>query len=131
MMKSEIIFPLAFVLFLTACATSTPDNALSKTAKLITAAEAKSEACPESVLQAGASPQDCKCVETELFKLGQIPGALTPVSEINNNVAPTADLDAGRAGKRKIAIGLLRLDAFENCGLFDPNHIVSQTLGST
>lgn len=132
MMKIEIIFFSASILLLTACAvTPPPTQTASKTADLITKAEAKSEACPQSVLDAGASRADCLCVETKLYSLGQIPGALKPTTEINDNVAPTAELNAGDTGKRKIAIGLLRLDAFEQCGLFDPDHIVSKNLGAT
>jgi len=98
-------------ILLSACA-ATP--APVKTAALITSAEAKSEACPTSILDAGASPTDCQC--------------LTPTSEINAPVTPVPGLGAGDAGKRKIAIGLLRLDAFEACGLFNPDHRVSRNL---
>lgn len=131
MIDLKIICPLAASLILSACATPSTTTSPDKIAELITLDEAKSEACPQSVLEAGASPEDCQCVETKLFLLGQVPGALKPVSEINDNIAPTPELDAGTAGKRKIAIGLLRLDAFEQCGLFDPGHIVSQNLGGT
>jgi len=121
MIKSKIIFMTA--LTLSACAV-TPNSSTPEIAKLITLDEAKNEACPQSVLEAGASPSDCQCVETKLFLLGQVPGALKPVSEINDNIAPTPELDAGTSGKRKIAIGILRVDAFEYCGLFDPDHAV-------
>jgi len=123
MVRASLI--LSMTILLSACA-ATP--APVKTAALITSAEAKSEACPTSILDAGASPTDCQCVEAQLFKLGQVPGALTPTSEINAPVTPVPGLGAGDAGKRKIAIGLLRLDAFEACGLFNPDHRVSRNL---
>ena len=124
-MKSAILVLIAFMLG--ACA----NLPAPQTAKLITAAEAKSEACPTSILDAGASPADCDCIETKLFKLGQVPGALTPTSEINAPVTPISGLDTGDAGKRKIAIGILRIEAIEQCGLFDSNHIVSKNLQRT
>jgi len=126
MIKSAPIILAASLLCLAACAT--PQATPAKTAELITLEEAKSEACPESLLEAGASPSDCECVETKLFLLGQVPGALKPVSELNDNVGPSPELDAGLAGKRKLAIGLLRVDAADYCGLFDPNHIVAKNL---
>jgi hypothetical protein len=90
--------------------------------KPITRAEAKSKACPESLLDAGASPEDCLCIETELFRLGQVPGALTI-----HGRTPKA-IFGDTEGVRKIAIGLLRHDAIEHCGLFDPDHTVAKNL---
>jgi len=126
MIDLKIKFPVAIALTLSACATPSANTSPAKIAELITLDEAKSEACPESVLEAGASPEDCQCVETKLFLLGQVPGALKPTSEIN--IAPVAGLDASDAGKRKIAIGILRIEAIEYCGLFDQDHIVSKNL---
>lgn len=88
----------------------------------ISQAEAKQLACPESVLEAGASPEDCMCVEKRLYEIGQKPGAIQ-----YDNAAPHEDF-GGNIGKREIAIGILRLDAFEHCGLFDPSHEVSKNL---
>ena len=118
-MKSpQSIILLTAAAWLTACAV-TPEPAAADT---LTRAEAKAAACPVSVLEAGATPQDCACVEDQLFKIGQKPGAIQydpdpPQSEIGTS-----------AGRRDIAIGLLRLEAFETCGLFDPDHIVSRNL---
>jgi len=123
MMKASFILPLAFMV--SACAATPPPV---QTAKLITAAEAKSEACPASLLEAGASSADCGCVESALFTLGQTPGALTPTSNINRSLTPSAEAEADYDGRRKIAIGLLRLEAIEQCGLFDTDHIVSKNL---
>jgi len=111
-------------IILIGCA-STAEKGLPHTSGMtapITQAEAKSEACPKSLLEAGASEKDCICVETELFKLGQVPGALSPEGQ-----SPSA-IFGGDAGRRKIAIGLLRHDAAQACGLFAPDHIVSKNL---
>ena len=105
-------------MFLTACASAPPSAILDK----ITSAEAKRLACPASVLNAGASAEDCSCVETKLYEIGQKPGAIK-----YDNAAPS-DAFGETQGKRDIAIGILRLDAFEHCGLFDPSHVVSKNL---
>ena len=105
-------------MFLTACA-SAPPSAISDK---ITSAEAKRLACPASVLNAGASAEDCSCVETKLYEIGQKPGAIK-----YDNAAPSHKFGETQ-GKRDIAIGILRLDAFEHCGLFDPSHVVSKNL---
>lgn len=88
----------------------------------MTRTEAKSEACPESIMEAGASAEDCTCVEARLYILGQKAGALKIES------GSTHTLFGKEEGKRKIAIGLLRHDAMEQCGLFDANHIVFKNL---
>ncbi len=117
-MKVPAIIILCCAISLSACASS---SALSKTEK-VTKAEAKRLACPVSVLEAGASEEDCSCVEKKLYEIGQRPGAL--------QYDPSAALEGVSQveSKRDIAIGLLRLDAFEHCGLFDPNHTVSKNL---
>lgn len=84
--------------------------------------EAKAEACPEALLEAGASPADCACIENNLYTLGQAPDAFT-----TDGQTPKA-IFGGEEGTRKIAIGLLRHDAIEQCGLFDPDHIVAKNL---
>jgi len=96
----------------------------SNDADLITHAEAKAEACPIQVLEAGASPSDCQCVETKLFTLGQVSGAL----KAEEDTKSIQSLFNDPSGKRKIAIGLLRHDAMKQCGLFDPSHIVAKNL---
>jgi len=58
-MTFKMIYPVTIALGLMACATHSQNNSPSKIAELITLAEAKSEACPQSVLDAGASPEDC------------------------------------------------------------------------
>lgn len=104
------------LLCLTGCATSpTPEGTLTRK-------EARAEACPQSVLEAGASPSDCYCVEEKLYALGQKPDALVE-GETN-----TFRLYGDETGERKIAIGVLRLTAFEQCGLFEPDHPVAKNL---
>ena len=111
-----------FVL-LAACASTLETLPLeTSTSDKISLAEAKRTACPESVLEAGASPEDCSCVEKRLYEIGQKPGAIK-----YDNAAPQEGF-GGENGKRDIAIGILRVDAFEYCGLFDPNHEVSKNL---
>jgi hypothetical protein len=111
---------LAASLFLCACATSPAGNATNSTK--ITRAEAKRLACPSQIIASGATTEDCNCVENHLFEIGQNPGALK-----GNKVASTIGV-GGEQGKRDIAIGILRLDAFEQCGFFDPAHPVSRNL---
>ena len=118
MMKLVAIFGIISAVSLAACATA-PN---SKTADTLTRTEAKQAACPESVLEAGASAADCMCVAKRLYEIGQKPGAIK-----YDNAAPTEDF-GGTTGKRDIAIGILRLDAFEYCGMFDPEHEVSKNL---
>lgn len=125
----KITFYLSCSLLLTACSTSAnPSTTVSSdlidpiTKAAITLEEAKSEACPKALLEAGASPKDCSCIENRLYDLGQKPGALSP------NGQPPQALFGGESGRRKIAIGLLRHDAIEQCGLFDPNHVVAKNL---
>lgn len=112
------IFILSCAIGLSACTSSPPSPKLDT----VTKAEAKRLACPDSVLEAGASEADCSCVENKLYEIGQKSGAL--------QYDPGAALDevGDKTSKRDIAIGLLRLDAFEHCGLFEPGHIVSQNL---
>ena len=105
------------------CATpaKSPSTNKSDLTAPVTRAEAKSEACPAALLEAGASAEDCRCIENRLFEIGQAPGVL------NSDKKPQA-LFGGDDGRRKIAIGLLRHDAIEQCGLFDPDHIVAKNL---
>lgn len=88
----------------------------------ITQAEAKFLACPKALLEAGASAADCQCVENKLYELGQSPEALEVYGR-----SPKA-LFGDETGIRDIAIGLLRHDAIEHCGLFHPDHIVAKNL---
>jgi len=120
MNKIRPLLTVSFGAALCACGSiSTPPF---KPVNTLTRAEAKAAACPVSVLEAGASPKDCTCVEENLFEIGQKPGAIqydpnATLSEIGTS-----------SGQRDIAIGLLRLDAFEQCGLFDPDHVVAKNL---
>ncbi|MEP4050797.1 MAG: hypothetical protein ABJN22_00985 [Litorimonas sp.] len=109
---------LTFALALAGCANTA---SVAPTDRL-TRAEAKSFACPISVLDAGASAEDCGCVETHLYEIGKKPGALE-----FDPTAPQSEIGTS-SGRRDIAIGLLRMEAFEYCGLFDPDHIVSKNL---
>lgn len=111
--------------FLLVGCTTSPGSHLAAGSDLtapVTKAEAKSEACPAALLEAGASADDCHCIEDGLYTLGQVSGALSP-----NGDLPKAIFGDG-SGKRKIAIGLLRHDAIEQCGLFDPDHTVAKNL---
>ena len=107
---------------LAACVATPEPKTEPKSADTLTLAEAKKAACPESVLDAGASPQDCSCVEKRLYEIGKKPGAI--------KYDPSAVLEqtAGAETKRDVAIGILRLDAFEHCGLFHPDHPVAKNL---
>ena len=118
MIKRRAIIILTSAALLSACASTLP-FAPSDT---LTRAEAKTAACPVSVLEAGASPEDCACVEKRLYEIGQKPGAIQYDED-----APQSEIGTS-AGRRDIAIGMLRLDAFEQCGLFDPDHAVSKNL---
>lgn len=118
-MKFETTVCITAALFLASCTTVQKPQTSSAP---ITQSEAKAEACPESLLEAGASSQDCACIENELYELGQKPGVLDTES------GSTHALFGRETGKRKIAIGLLRHDAIEHCGLFDPNHVVAKNL---
>jgi len=88
----------------------------------LTRAEAKAAACPQSILEAGASAEDCSCIETKLYELGRMPGAIQSDPHAEKSQIGTS------SGRRDIAIGMLRLDAFEQCGIFDPDHIVFKNL---
>ena len=78
-------------------------------------------------------------MENKLFEIGQRPGAIqydnapygqtSPHGQASGDTAPQTGF-GGADGKREIAIGLLRLEAFEHCGFFDPDHIVSKNLQS-
>ena len=93
----------------------------------ITREEAKTHACSQSVLEVGASPEDCQCAEDKLFELGQDGKAL-------------ADLEAGMTElsgdplltdikpPRVTAIEIIRIDAFDACGFFEDGHPVGQGL---
>lgn len=120
MTKFPALTALTAAVLFAACTSTSPPDVSDK----ITRLEAKQLACPKSVLDAGASRDDCSCVENKLFEIGQKPGAI----QYDNSAIQTGIGDA--QGKREIAIGILRLDAFEHCGLFDPNHIVSRNLQS-
>ena len=118
MIKVLSLTVLTSAALLCAC-TSTPQSSISDP---ISRAVAKGLACPEPVLEAGASAQDCMCVEENLYKIGQLPGAIK-----YENAAPHTAF-GGEEGRREIAIGILRLDSFEHCGLFAPDHPVSKNL---
>ena len=120
MIKIRMLSGLTCAALLSACASAPTPSTSDK----ITRLEAKQLACPESVLNAGASPEDCACVENKLYEIGQKPGAIQ-----YDNAASHSEF-GGVQGRREIAIGILRLDAFEHCGLFDPEHPVSKNLQS-
>jgi len=118
MIKSRTCILATTILGLQACAT-TPETVQNDR---LTRAEAKAAACPESILEAGASAEDCRCIETKLYEIGSQPGAI----QANPN-AEKSEIGTS-SGRRDIAIGMLRLDAFEQCGIFEPDHIVSKNL---
>ena len=122
MMKFCAIPSITIALTLTACATA-PQTDPSASDK-ITRAEAKRLACPARIIEVGASSQDCTCVENRLFDIGQKPGAIK-----YDSISPALETEIdGDQGKRDVAIGILRLDAFEYCGLLDPEHPVARNL---
>ena len=120
MIKFLALAVLTSAALLAACANA-PGTAQAPSDK-ITRAEAKRLACPSAIIEGGASPTDCTCVEKQLYKIGQKPGAIK-----YGSVASKAGI-GGEQGKRDIAIGILRLEAFEHCGLFDPEHPVAKSL---
>jgi len=118
MISSRIWIIASTILGVQACATPIetvqPDR--------LTRAEAKATACPESLLEAGASVKDCRCIATKLYDLGGQSGAIQTDPDAEKSEIGTS------SGRRDIAIGLLRVDAIEQCGLFDPDHIVAKNL---
>ena len=120
MIKLRALIGLMSLIMLTACV-NVPGTVQSPS-DTITRAEAKRLACPPPIIEGGASPEDCTCVENHLYDIGQEPGAIK-----NDAVSSKAGV-GGDQGKRDIAIGILRLDAFEHCGLFDPEHSVAKSL---
>jgi hypothetical protein len=118
MISSRIWIIAGTILGLQACAT-TPETVQPDR---LTRAEAKAAACPESLLEAGASAEDCRCIATKLYEIGSQPGAIQTDPNAEKSEIGTS------SGRRDIAIGLLRVDAIEQCGLFDPDHIVAKNL---
>lgn len=127
MMKFCTFVGILTMTLLAACANvpeaAAPEPVPAATDK-ITRAEAKRLACPSRIIEVGASPEDCACVENHLFDIGQKPGAIK-----YNSISPALRTEIENdQGKRDIAIGILRLDAFEFCGLLDPEHPVARNL---
>ena len=120
MIKFRALIGLMSLAMLTACA-NVPGTVKSPS-DTITRAEAKRLACPPLIIGGGASPEECACVENHLYEIGQEPGAIQ-----SGAVSSKAGV-GGEQGKRDIAIGILRLDAFEHCGLLDPEHPVAKSL---
>ena len=120
MMKLCTLAGMTIIGLLAACA-NVPEAVPSATDK-ITRSEAKSLACPARIIEVGATPEDCRCVENHLFEIGQKPGAIK-----YDSISPSAGV-GGQQGKREVAIGILRLEAFEYCGFFNPEHPVSKNL---
>jgi len=93
----------------------------------ITAEEAKIHACPQSVLEVGASPSDCQCAEDKLFEIGQDGQALadleTGMTELSGD-----EVLKGIETRRVTAIEVIRIDAFEACGFFEAGHPVGEGL---
>lgn len=98
---------------------------VKETSSKLTEAEAKQYACPAHILKAGATAQDCECVAAELYKLGQDEGLLA------SQKSSVPDAFETETSARAIAIGLIRLEAFETCGFFEPGHVVNENLGKS
>jgi len=80
----------------------------------------KAATCPVRAFEGGSRPEDCACVEATLFEIGQ------KLGPIQYEKAPAKSGMGTSAGRRDIAIGMLRLNAFVHCGFFNPDHPVSQ-----
>ncbi|MEP1229769.1 MAG: hypothetical protein ABJG88_03765 [Litorimonas sp.] len=93
----------------------------------LTAVEAKTHACPQSVLEVGATPKDCRCAQDTLFDLGQDGALLSRLEGGTTEITDTKAL-SGIKPRRVTAIEILRLDAFESCGFFEPGHPVGEGL---
>jgi len=93
----------------------------------VTPAEAKTHACPQSVLEVGASPDDCQCAEDKLFELGQDGKALADLEAGMRELSGDALL-TGIQTPRVTAIEIIRIDAFDACGFFEDGHVVGQGL---
>lgn len=93
----------------------------------ITAAEAKTHACPESVLEVGASDADCQCAEEKLFEIGQDGAALAELEAGMTELSGDALL-TGIQPPRVTAIEVIRIDAFDACGFFEEGHPVGEGL---
>lgn len=93
----------------------------------LTPEEAKSHACPQSVLEVGATLQDCQCAEDKLFALGQDGALLARLEGGTSEIAGSQEL-SGIKPRRVTAIEILRLDAFEACGFFEDGHAVGEGL---
>ena len=106
---------------LSACATSVAPIENS----VISRAEAKAHACPPHILAAGATAQDCECAASKLYELGQDKALLT------SQKSSVHDAFENETSARGVAIGLIRLEAFEMCGFFKPGHVVNENLGSS
>ena len=120
MMEYRVLVSITIASLLAACA-AVPEAVPSAKDK-VTRAEAKNLACPARIIEVGATPEDCTCVESHLFEIGQKPGAIK-----YDSISPSASI-GDQQGKREVAIGILRLEAFEYCGFFDPEHPVSKNL---
>ena len=104
MMEYRVLVSITIASLLAACA-AVPEAVPSAKDK-VTRAEAKNLACPARIIEVGATPQDCTCVENHLFEIGQKPGAIK-----YDSISPSASI-GDQQGKREVAIGILRLEAF-------------------
>ena len=106
------------VVLLTACAAAPDPYEASK----ITRAEAKANVCPAHIIEAGASESDCACAARELYRLGQDGRAMRAQEKT------VFEGFEGSQDGRSVAIGTMRLEAFEVCGFFEDDHPVNKGL---
>jgi len=81
----------------------------------LTRVEAQTHACPQSVLEVGASEADCQCAEDTLFTLGQDEDVMKSLEGGTSQIYGDKALSDIKP-RRITAIEILRLDAFEACG---------------
>ena len=93
----------------------------------ITRQEVQDFACPQAILDAGASPKDCQCAREKLWDMGQDGARLAALEQDITVVEENPDL-AKLAPRRDTAIGLLRVEAFKACGFFEEGHIIGAGL---
>ena len=90
MMEYRVLVNITIASLLAACA-AVPEAVPSAKDK-VTRAEAKNLACPARIIEVGATPEDCTCVENHLFEIGQKPGAIK-----YDSISPSASIGEQQA----------------------------------
>ena len=90
----------------------------------ITRAEAETYACPKFLVEADASPTDCKCISEKLYILGQDGRSIAMSQQL------AYEASEGQNDERSFAIGMFSYQAQEACGLFEEGHPVNKALST-